>query len=182
MLERGDRPPNGRPVECATSSSRSPRRAACWPSRRAGGAASACSTTRRRARMGIRATRTGWRSRFTLPFDGRPRPRAGRPVARRPRLHHRRHERLRRVPARRAEDAARPGGAAVGVGAEAAVDVLLRAMGLPEEVREAARAVRRRRDGAGEAGRVIGWFEGVGGRATRTRRFPGKLVAFVRGH
>jgi hypothetical protein len=40
--------------------------------------------------------------------------------------------------------------------------VLLRAMGLPEEVREAARAVRRRRDGAGEAARVIGWFEGWG--------------------
>ena len=48
-----------------------------------------------------------------------------------------------------------------GVGAEAAVDVLLRAMGLPEEVREAARAVRRRRDGAGEGGRVVGWFERV---------------------
>jgi hypothetical protein len=36
-----------------------------------------------------------------------------------------------------------------GVGAEAPVDVLLRAMGLPEDVREAAWAVRRRRDGAG---------------------------------
>ena len=45
---------------------------------------------------------------------------------------------------------------------EAAVEVLLRAMGLPDDVREAARAVRRRRDGAGEAGRVVGWFEGVG--------------------
>jgi hypothetical protein len=53
-----------------------------------------------------------------------------------------------------------------GVAAEAAVDVLLRAMGLPEDVREAARAVRRRRDGVGEAGRVLGWFEGVGASET----------------
>ena len=48
---------------------------------------------------------------------------------------------LRGVPARRAEDAARPGGA----------------------------AVRRRRDGAGEARRVVGWFEGVGRPIVRQR-------------
>jgi hypothetical protein len=45
--------------------------------------------------------------------------------------------------------------------AEAAVDVLLRAMGLPDDVREAAVAVRRDRDRAGEARRVLGWFEGI---------------------
>jgi len=45
--------------------------------------------------------------------------------------------------------------------AEAAVEVLLRAMGLPDDVREAARAVRRRRDGAREAGLVVGWFAEV---------------------
>jgi hypothetical protein len=44
--------------------------------------------------------------------------------------------------------------------AEAAVDVLLRAMGLPDELREAARTVRRDRDRAAEARRVLGWFEG----------------------
>jgi hypothetical protein len=43
---------------------------------------------------------------------------------------------------------------------EAAVDVLLRAMGLPDDVRAAAVAVRRDRDRAGEAKRVLGWFEG----------------------
>jgi hypothetical protein len=42
------------------------------------------------------------------------------------------------------------------------VDVLLRAMGLPDDVREAAAAVRRDRDRAGEARRVLGWFEGKG--------------------
>ena len=50
-----------------------------------------------------------------------------------------------------------------GVDAEAAVEVLLRAMGLPDDVREAARAVRRRRDGAGEAGRAVGGSRGWGG-------------------
>jgi hypothetical protein len=45
--------------------------------------------------------------------------------------------------------------------AEAAVDVLLGAMGLPDELRDAAREVRRLRDRPGEARRVLGWFEAV---------------------
>jgi hypothetical protein len=56
--------------------------------------------------------------------------------------------------------------------AEATVDVLLRATGLPDDVREAAGAVRRDRDRAGEAGRVIGWFGGVAiGRAALLEGF-----------
>jgi hypothetical protein len=43
-----------------------------------------------------------------------------------------------------------------GVGAEGAVDVLLRAMGLPEDVREAALAVRRDGAGGGGAGDRVG--------------------------
>jgi len=48
-----------------------------------------------------------------------------------------------------------------GVGAEPAVEVLLGAMGMPEDVWGAAWAVRRRRDRVGEARRVLRWFEGV---------------------
>jgi hypothetical protein len=49
-----------------------------------------------------------------------------------------------------------------GVGTEAAMEGLLGAMGMPENVRESAWAVRRRRDRPGEARRALGWFEGVG--------------------
>jgi hypothetical protein len=59
--------------------------------------------------------------------------------------------------------------------AEAAVDVLLRAMGLPDDVRAAAVAVRRDRDRVGEGRRVLAWFEGLGGATSRvdSRRCAG---------
>jgi len=51
--------------------------------------------------------------------------------------------------------------------AEGAVEVLLRAMGLPDAVREAALVVQRLRGRAEEARRVLAWFEAVAiGRAT----------------
>jgi hypothetical protein len=48
-----------------------------------------------------------------------------------------------------------------GSDAEATVDVLLGALGLPDDLRDAARAVRRLRDRPDEARRVLAWFEGV---------------------
>ncbi len=46
--------------------------------------------------------------------------------------------------------------------AEVALDVLLRAMDLPDDVRDAARVVSARRDRPGEARRLLDYFEGYG--------------------
>lgn len=63
--------------------------------------------------------------------------------------------------------------------AEAAVDVLLRAMELPEDVREAPWAVRRRRDGVGGGGEGVGVLRGGGTQLGARQGIAGIVIADV---